>query len=219
MSKNPTVRARAAAASPFKNRERREGEHDDKRLAVLITAAELFVTKGFHRTTLNDVAERLNITKPAIYYYFSSKDDVLIGCTRTAVEASERYFAEEDDASLEGRARLERFMIWFGESMATPFGKCLVRVAEHDLGAETSAQLVTAKRVIYRRLQQLIEVGMQDGSIGRCDTKVAAFTIGGALGWLGHWHRPGGRMSAREAATRVTELLLNGLAPASDHEP
>lgn len=183
-------------------------------MAVLLAAAELFVTQGFHSTKLTDVAERLNITKPALYYYFGSKDEILIGCTRSALDATERYFAEEDDPSLDGRTRLERFMVWFGASMADPFGKCLVRVAEHDLEQEAQAELAAAKRVIYRRLRQLVQAGVEDGSIPEsCDAKVAAFTIAGALGWLSHWHRPGGKWSAQEAAARVTSLLLEGIAP------
>jgi AcrR family transcriptional regulator len=201
-------------SSPFKSRANREREHEDKRFAVLRTAAELFVTQGFHSTKLTDVADRLKITKPAIYYYFESKDEILLECTRAALDATERYFAEEDDKKITGRERLERFMVWFGESMTSPFGQCLVRVAEHDLEPRTHAQLLAAKRVIYRRLRQLVEVGMEDGSIKECDAKIAAFTIAGALGWLSHWHQSGGRWSAHEAASRVTALLLGGLAPA-----
>jgi len=104
-------------------------------------------------------------------------------------------------------------MIWYGESMTAPFGQCLVRVAEHDVEQETQKQLVAAKRVIYQRLLQLVEAGINDGTIAKCDPNVAAFTIAGALSWLSHWHRPGGRWTAHEAAKRVTALLLNGLAP------
>lgn len=208
-----TSSAKASLPSPFKNRARKASEHEDKRLAVLRTAAELFVTQGFHSTKLTDVADRLNITKPAIYYYFASKDEILIGCTREALEATERYFAQEDDASLSGRVRLERFMTWFGASMAEPFGRCLVRIAEHDLEQEAQAELMAAKRVIYRRLRHLVEVGIKDASIATCDAKVAAFTIAGALGWLSNWYRPGGRWSARDAASLVTEFLLHGLEP------
>jgi AcrR family transcriptional regulator len=214
------LRSRSAAvkdgaSSPFKTRAQRANDHEKKRMAVLLTAAELFVTQGFHSTKLTDVAERLNITKPALYYYFASKDEILIGCTRSALEATERYFAEQDDPALDGRTRLERFMVFFGASMANPFGKCLVRVAEHDLEHKAQSELAAAKRVVYRRLRQLVQAGIEDGSIPECDPKVAAFTIAGALGWLSHWHRPGGKWSAHEAAARVTSLLLEGIAPSA----
>jgi AcrR family transcriptional regulator len=201
-----------SSTSPFKNRAQKALDHEEKRLAVLRAAAELFVTRGFHRTKLTDLAERLSITKPAIYYYFGSKDEILIECTHMALEATRRYFQESDDVSLDGRKRLEKFMRWFGVSMTEPFGKCLVRVAEHDMEQGTQEELVAAKREIYRRLRQLVECGIQDGSITNCDAKAAAFTIAGALGWLSHWYRPEEKWSTEEASERVTALLLHGLS-------
>jgi AcrR family transcriptional regulator len=210
--RRPASTVKRSSSSPWKNREDRVLELEDKRFAVLTTAAELFVTQGFHSTKLSDVADRLNITKPAIYYYFESKDEILVECTRAALAASEEYFAKEDDATLSGRDRLERFMIWFAVNMTTPFGQCLVRVADQDVEAETQKHLTTAKRAIDRRFRQLVEAGIADRSIKQCDAKIAAFTVAGALSWLSHWHRPGGRWSARQAAELVTELLLDGLA-------
>jgi hypothetical protein len=46
-----------------------------KREAVLKTAAQLFLEKSYGKTSMNDVAERLNITKPALYHYFHNKPD------------------------------------------------------------------------------------------------------------------------------------------------
>ena len=62
---------------PFESRRR---ARDEKREAVLRTAVQLFLEQGYHGTTLNDVAERLNITKPALYNYFRGKDEILFEC-------------------------------------------------------------------------------------------------------------------------------------------
>ncbi len=53
-----------------------------KREAVLATAAQLFLEQSYSRTSLNDVAERLNITKPALYHYFRNKEEILLECYR-----------------------------------------------------------------------------------------------------------------------------------------
>lgn len=204
---------KSSPRSPWKPVEEREREYEDKRLAVLAAAAELFVTRGFHGTTLSDVAARLNVTKPAIYYYFSSKDEILVECTKRALEATEAFCAEDDRLAGTGRERLARFMVWYAENATTPFGMCLMRIAEQDVEPETQKQLTAAKRTIYRRLRQLVDLGLEDGSIAPCDARVAAFTIAGAIGWTSHWYRPGGPLSARDAAERVTALLLQGLVP------
>ena len=59
---------------PFESRRR---ARDEKREAVLRMAVALFLEQGYHRATLNEVARRLNITKPALYNYFRSKDEIL----------------------------------------------------------------------------------------------------------------------------------------------
>jgi AcrR family transcriptional regulator len=69
-----------ADASPWMPFENRRRARDEKREAVLRTAVALFLEQGYHRVTLNDVAERLNITKPALYNYFRGKDEILFEC-------------------------------------------------------------------------------------------------------------------------------------------
>jgi AcrR family transcriptional regulator len=58
----------------------RRRDPSTKREAVLQTAAQLFLEKSYSRTSLNDVAERLSITKPALYHYFRSKEEILLEC-------------------------------------------------------------------------------------------------------------------------------------------
>ena len=66
--------------SPWMPFESRRRARDEKREAVLRTAVALFLEQGYHRVTLNHVADRLNITKPALYNYFRSKDEILFEC-------------------------------------------------------------------------------------------------------------------------------------------
>src|SRR3954467_15327675 len=60
----------------------RRRDPETKRDAVLQTAAQLFLEKSYGRTSLNDVAERLSITKPALYHYFANKEEILLECYR-----------------------------------------------------------------------------------------------------------------------------------------
>ncbi len=166
-------------------------------------------------TTLVDIATQLNITKPALYHYFGSKDEILIECTRMGLAAIEVAFEEAMQRSALGRERLESFMTWYAENMMTVYGACFARVAEQDLGAEAQKELHDAKRVLDRRFRQLIEAGLEDGSIARCDVKLAAFTVAGALSWIGQWYKPGGRWTSREAAGGVVKQLINGLSSGS----
>src|SRR3546814_16808207 len=63
--------------SPFASKAQRDQARNAKKEAVLRAAVDLFNERGFHATSLDDIASRLGITTPAIYHYFGTKDQVL----------------------------------------------------------------------------------------------------------------------------------------------
>src|ERR1700722_12194757 len=82
-------RIKAAEAPPWAPFEDRRRARDEKRDAVLRMAMQMFLDEGYHRATLSEVAARLNITKPALYNYFHSKEDILVECYRLGREMFE----------------------------------------------------------------------------------------------------------------------------------
>ncbi|KAJ8135823.1 hypothetical protein OY671_010964 [Metschnikowia pulcherrima] len=63
-------------SSPFQTPEQRQADRAAKRDAVSRAAVRMFNEKGFHQTSLDDVAARLGISKPTIYHYLGNKDQV-----------------------------------------------------------------------------------------------------------------------------------------------
>ena len=71
------------------------GGHDarhrsDTRARIQQVALELFAEQGYDKTSLREIAERLDVTKAALYYHFKSKEDIV----RSLVED---YFGQLDD--------------------------------------------------------------------------------------------------------------------------
>ena len=50
---------------------------NDTRQRILDTALDLFIERGYDKTSLREIAERVGVTKAALYYHFSSKEDIL----------------------------------------------------------------------------------------------------------------------------------------------
>jgi AcrR family transcriptional regulator len=183
-----------------------------KREAVLKTAAELFLEKSYGRTSLNDVAKRLNITKPALYHYFHNKEDILLGCYgwgTKLIEESVSEIAEHDGTGLE---KVEAFIYSYANVMTVNFGRCVMRMDEGDLSPEARTKVRASKRKIDRRLRSFIQAGIQDHSIAPCDAKIAAFAIAGALNWICMWYEPEGALSAEEISSQFASTLTRGLA-------
>ena len=189
----------------------RRRDPDTKRDAVLQTAAQLFLEKSYGRTSMNDVAERLNITKPALYHYFRNKEEILLGCYQLGAAMIEEILNEIAAHCGSGLEKVEAFISSYADVMTVNFGRCVMRLDEGDLSPEAYSDIRNYKRKIDRRLRSFIQEGIHDGSIAPCDPKLAAFAIAGALNWICVWYEPKGPLAPEEIAAQFVRTLTRGL--------
>ena len=206
--------ARSAAnesASPWLPAEDREKMRDQKMEAVQDMALALFIEQGYHHVKMSEVAERLNVTKPALYNYFRSKEDILYSCWVSGHERLQQRIREEIGATGSGLERLRRLIRIYAETMTTTYGKSLVRLDDRDMDETNRRAILQRKREIDGVFRDLIAAGIADGSIRATDVRMAAFAIAGALNWIGHWHRTDGPLSPEEIGKDFALRLTAGL--------
>lgn len=184
-----------------------------KREAVIRAAARAFRERGYHNTSLDDIAAVLHVTKPTLYYYVSNKEQMLFECFREGLGRIARACGEAHGTKASGRARLIEVVRGYVEAITSDFGWCMVRAEDQDLSPAMSARIKQLKSEIDQEMRGLVRQGIADGSIGPCDPKMAAFALAGALNWIAHWYRDNASLSADEIAQRYVELFVNGLAP------
>ena len=190
----------------------RRRDHANKREAVLKTAAQMFLEKSYRRTSLDDVAKRLNITKPALYHYFHNKEEILLECYSWGTRLIEASLTEIAGHCGTGLEKVEAFIYSYAGVMTLNFGRCVMRLDEGDLSSKAREEVHAYKRKIDRRLRSFIQEGIDDGSVAPCDPKIAAFSIAGALNWICMWYEPAGALSAEEIASQFARTLTQGLA-------
>lgn len=212
MDSAPPASTSSPPSSPWLPFESRRRARDEKREAVLRTAVQLFLEQGYHRATLNEVAERLNITKPALYNYFRGKDEILFECWSMGAELVDSVITEINAGGGSGLAKLRKLVRAYAELMATDFGASLVRFDLRDLAEKNAGLARAAKKRIDQTFRKYIAAGIADGSVKRCDPKLAAFAIAGSLNWIGHWYRRDGGLSPSAIADEFTIRLTEGLA-------
>jgi AcrR family transcriptional regulator len=197
--------------TPFEDRRRLR---DEKREAVLRMAVRLFLEEGYHRTPLARIAERLNITKPALYNYFRSKDEILSELFRLGDEQYEERFGRIAGEQGSGLEKLKALIRAYAGTMTTDFGMCFARLDDRELGDEARAAVRRSKRRYDEAFRREIERGIEDGSIRPCDPRLAAFAVAGALNGIADWYRLDGRLSAEAIADEFAVRLTEGLAAA-----
>ncbi len=199
------------AASPWKPAVARAREREAKRQAVLQTAAQLFNERGFHATSLDDIAERLHVSKPTLYYYVKSKDDILLECVRSALVVMSAGIEAVRQSGGRALDQLIACMRIYSSIVTEDFGKCLILIGEDPLQLPLKSELRQLKAGIDLEFRRLIAEGIEEGSIAPCNPKLAAFVLGGALSWIGRWYRADGEMSAEQITDQAVELLLQGI--------
>lgn len=179
---------------------------------MLHAAAQLFLELGYHRATLNEVARRLNITKPSLYTYFRGKDEILHECYRMGQAQIDQAIVGIEALDGDGLDKLKRLIRAYALLMTVDFGMCLVRLDIRELAPPARREALEGLRRCDRTFRRYIARGIEDGSIVDCDPKMAAFAIAGSLNWIGHWFRRDGQSSADEIAENFAERLTTGLA-------
>jgi len=199
--------------SPFRTPAEKEAERVAKRDAVLRAAVRMFNDRGFHATSLDDVAASLGISKRTIYHYLSSKDQVLLECVTIGLNQLLEA-AEEARAELGvGRDRLVTFLQRYAEINMEDFGRCVIRTGAEVLAPESRPQYSRLKQAIDAAMRSMIRDAIDDGSIAPVDVKIAAFTLAGALNWPARWHHPDGAMSPEDIARAMVDFLAAGFTP------
>jgi AcrR family transcriptional regulator len=194
-------------------RHRRPRDHDLKREAVVRAAARAFNARGYHNTSLDDIAAALGVTKPTVYYYVANKEQLLFECFRAGLQRIRDAFREAERSDRTARDRLNAVIRGYAEAIASEYGWCMVRAHEHDLGPDMGRQINVLKSEIDQGIRRLLREGVADGSIGPCDPKITAFAMAGALNWIGHWYREKESMSATQIADAFATFFENGLLP------
>jgi len=200
-------------ASPWAGRRRRPRDHEVKREAVIRAAARAFNERGYHHTSLDDIATALGVTKPTVYYYVANKEQLLFECFLAGLTPIREAFAAAERLDGSARERLTAVIRGYALAIASEYGWCMVRAHDQDLGPEMQRQINALKSDIDQGIRRLLRAGIEDGSIQPCDPKITAFALAGALNWIAHWYRPGQPLSPSEVADGFVAMFENGLLP------
>ncbi|MAA75484.1 MAG: TetR family transcriptional regulator [Salinisphaeraceae bacterium] len=186
--------------------------HALKRRALLQEAGRAFSRGGFANTSLDDVAAMLGVSKPALYYYFKSKHEILYECHKTALDLGDQARDEAEVSGGNGLQRLHAFILRYVELLTGELGVCAVLTEHYALRKPDRERIQARRRGFDQYLQTLIRDGMADGSIAECNPRLAVTLIMGAVNSIHAWYMPEGDLSGREIAEELMLYVSDGLA-------
>jgi AcrR family transcriptional regulator len=177
---------------------------------ILTTAADVF-QQGYHATSLDDVAVRLGVTKPAIYHYFPSKEHLLSELYDRVVSLSVarlKAIARTDSPPVEKLEAMLRAHIGLVAEQL-PLFTVFFR-EEKNLPEAYRRQVLPKQRAYGRMMVDVYREGVRAGAFRDVDPVVATSALLAMGNWLYHWYRPDGRLSPKEIADIMVTLAMAG---------
>lgn len=175
---------------------------------VLDAATDLFAAKGYDATSLQDIADAVGVSRPALYHYISSKEDLLVMLVERVSQALADVFAE-----LSARADLEP------TEKLTILTEQLVRQrAEHPsqfrildrsemmLPKEAGEDHAAARRRVLREVVAIIEEGIKAGQFTPVDPRTAALSLLGMCNWVAWWAKPANGVEVQAIVDTISAL-------------
>jgi AcrR family transcriptional regulator len=183
---------------------------------ILAISCKLFASKGYHATSMSEIADAAKLNKGTLYHYFRSKADILHAVYSTIVEAiADRVGSIPHDSTppealrlviqhiLELHAERPRELeVYFQEQR---------HLAQWLPKAQVKA-LRNAEGQFMKQVVGIIDSGIASGYFRPVESKLAAFGVIGVVAWATQWFDPRGAYSLTDVATAFGDLTIGGLA-------
>jgi AcrR family transcriptional regulator len=182
----------------------------ERRDEVIRVATRLFAAKGYYATTLDQIAEEIGITKPALYYYITNKEDILRTIINQMLEPMQEV-VDIGKSSLSPIEKLRKIMKTLIQSAAERKETTLLAFEQANILPKRSRDALRRRRKeVEHTVLQVLKEGIGQGYFNVSDVKMAGFTILAASNWIYHWYQPEGKMTPLEIADHCIKLLENG---------
>ncbi|MCB1024702.1 MAG: TetR family transcriptional regulator [Acidobacteria bacterium] len=184
----------------------------DKTQEICLAAAEIFFTKGYNATSLNDIADALNITKPALYYYFASKQDLLYQIISLGLDSVRDEVLDPAREIVDPEERL-RFIIRNHARLSAGGDHAVIIISHEDnaLSFQQREEMLRRRREYFDFIRDTLAELSDQGKVRDIDLTTATFTILGMIIWLSRWFSPNGKMSVKDVCDGVCEMAMQGV--------
>lgn len=181
-------------------------------------ATRLFAERGFAGTSLQDIADALGITRPALYYYVKSKEELLAKLVTEVTNGPLEELTELVARDLDPVAKLRGIVeIIVGRRARQPERFRLLIRSEAELPAALTEAYDEGRRAVLKTIAAVIDDGVRAGRFRPVDGRVAALGVLGMCNWVAWWFHPGGRDTADAVVEQLADMAVGALQRPDQH--
>lgn len=191
---------------------RHPGEEGERFEEILRAAAELFYEKGYHATTMQDVADRVGMLKGSLYYYIDSKEDLLYITLDQVIKKGDDYFLQKVASARDPIEKLRRAIEAEIEYVIRDQVTVGLFLHEFDTLSDRRRRRILARmRRFQNRYIEIIREGQAAGVFRELDPRLVVYGILGMCNWVYRWYRPDLGFPLEQITAVFTRLILDGI--------
>jgi AcrR family transcriptional regulator len=183
-----------------------------QRIDIIQAAAQIFRKKGYHGTSMQDIADAVQLQKASLYHHVSGKQDILVTILDQALDLliDDMLQVARSDLSPQDKVRLA--MRTYVNRLTGDLDLATVLLMEHRSLDDTLRNVHIDRRDRFEALWRgIVQEGIDSGVFRQVDARLTSFAFLGVLNWLITWYRHDGSLSGDQIADRFANLLLTGL--------
>lgn len=194
---------------------------DDERAGVIYrTAAEMIYEKGFDATSMSEIAQAVDLTKPGLYYYVGGKKELLYSIMDFAMDLLDSEVVGPAKSVSDPEERLRMIVCQHARLLTHEAGAVAILIDEDaGLSDEQREEITHRKRAYFDLLRETLEELKGRDRLRPVDPTVAAFSLLGMIMWIARWYDPRGRLESEQVVHDVTEIAMAGMLAPSAGEP
>ncbi len=179
---------------------------------IVAVSAKLFETKGYHATTMREIADELGVTGAALYYHVSRKEDILCEIFDKAMTAAESRLEKLMSLDMPLDARVERIIHEHINAVLDEAPLMAVFFNEVENLPPDAYRVISERITKYRnRVTQVFKEAMAQSLLEDLDPELVVLGILGMCNWMYRWYRPQGRYGLEEIAQVFSHMVLEGI--------
>jgi AcrR family transcriptional regulator len=176
---------------------------------ILRVAAQVLSERGYYNTSLEEIADRLDLAKASLYHYFDSKESLLTTCLGTVAEESITRLTTIASGTGNAPERLRGLIIEQLRIITVEYPELARLFLAHLEWPVTVRERISDWHTRHDAIiKGVIEEGVRSGELGDIDISVVRHNLTGALNFVPFWFHPEGRFSDREAFEAVADSVL-----------
>lgn len=183
------------------------------RTKILSTASILFIQHGYHGLAMRQIAEALQVSKPAIYYHFRDKEELFLAILMMYLDEMEKAIDQITAEPVTCREKVQNFMEYV---LAQPSEqRAIIHLASQEVG-QLSDQARKSFGQVYQakfigKIEAILKSGMEHGEFKPVAPEVATWALMGIMYPYFYPTRTGNVNLPEETIRQITSVYLDGI--------